>query len=212
MKQYIWFLISIISISVFYFCMIIISDDYWFHAESTSIFAALLILLFILYMTRKPFPVRIKNIIIIIYFVVVCLISISWIQSKKLTFQQKEYLIAIRKNVDEGQLSYVIHRYLLKTLYKYQIKENDTFTIRNIFEQQILSDSTFPTFKYDMEFFKNDSMRLNISPITDDEIILIGESAITGFDEKFRNFSGRTGKMQYTGMLNKDGIKYVRNN
>lgn len=209
MKQYIWLITGIILISVFYFCLTLLTEDYWFHAEATVIFAGLVILIFLLYITREPFPIKVRNILIIAYFIIFCLSSISWVQSKRLVFQQKEYLITIRQEIDDGQIRDRIYNYLIPTLYKYHVKDIDSLTIGKVFKQQIECDDCFIS---DVECFKSDSMGLFISSLTEGKVVMIGEGAVTGIDNAFLNFSGRTGKMQYTGTLSKDGIKYVRNN
>ncbi len=208
MILFIWLVSGSLIISTSFLTAYHFTSDYWFAGGVSSSLAGILLFTFLIYITRHPFPKKIRIRLILIYIVFAALLITGWQHQKNQGNWHKTALIAVKQSIDKDILKSYIYDVLLRTMYQYY--QNDSLlTLKDAFEHKEPME-LLAEYQKDAAI---DSLVIYAAQVKNDTIVLVGQrNLFSGNNINFKNHNGRKGKMQFTGVLTIDGITYEQNN
>ena len=167
------------------------------------------------YMAVKDTSLRIMAIPVAL--IALLFVSSIWatVVGKNAQDRQNEIIVEIRGMVDEGILTSIMREHMLKLLYAYQEYDGQTGfdeLLRNKMDVQILDDLSMIPAGYIAEEL-SDSGIIRITELSPEQVTFMAQSYLAvGRNHDFNNIHQGTGFIQFSGTVNKEGIRYERQN
>jgi len=209
--MFVWIIVGIAVVATAFFFPSS-QASLWPQVNAAGIAAAAYLTVLVAYCIRKPFPVKTRLIVWLVFLVTGAGVVTAWRTMDEMSHFQRSTLLQIHRSISDGALIVQSEQPFLETLKAYYKQGKGKKETLGALFRRSHPDAKIGTNIHIPEF-EGDSTRIYLAELSDTEVVLIGRvTYVKGRVPDFQNYDGRKGMLQERTTLTEKGVRYESEN